>query len=87
MLKRSETRRISIQDQDSTTSDLADSPPTQNQETQLLSLPCNLVIPPLILTMLSDPEYLGIKLAIIVALAFPIIYGAHYLLEEVPRSL
>ena len=82
MLKSSETRRISMQDQDSTTSDLADSPPNQKQENQLLSLACNLVIPPLILTMLSDPEYLGIKLAIIVALAFPIIYGAHYLLDR-----
>ena len=82
MLKSSETRSISMQDQDSSTSYLADSPPTQKQENQLLSLACNLVIPPLILTMLSDPEYLGIKLAIVVALAFPIVYGAQYLLDR-----
>jgi len=71
-----------MQDQDTSNSDHSDNQPPQKQENQLLSLACNLIIPPLILTMLSEPEYLGIKLAIVVALAFPIIYGAHYLLDR-----
>jgi hypothetical protein len=34
-------------------------------------------VPTLILTKLSGDDYLGIKLAIVVALSFPIIYGLH----------
>jgi hypothetical protein len=82
MMKSSETRSLSMQDQDSSISDQADNSPKQKQENQLLSLACNLIIPSLILTMLSDPQYLGIKLSLIVALAFPIIYGGHYLLDR-----
>jgi len=47
------------------------------RESMLLNLLCNLVLPTLILTKLSSDNYLGIKLAIVVALAFPIIYGIH----------
>ena len=47
------------------------------QESLLLNLACNIIIPTLILTKLSDDQYLGIKLAIIVALAFPAVYGIH----------
>ena len=82
MMKSSETRSLSMQDQDSSISDQADNSPKQKQENQLLSLACNLIVPSLILTMLSDPQYLGIKLSLIVALAFPIIYGGHYLLDR-----
>jgi hypothetical protein len=82
MMKSSETRSLSMQDQDSSISDQADNSPKQKQENQLLSLACNLIIPSLILTMLSDPQYLGIKLSLVVALAFPIIYGGHYLLDR-----
>ncbi len=82
MMKSSETRSLSMQDQDSSISDQADNSPKQKQENQLLSLACNLIIPSLILTMLSDPQYLGIKLSLVVALAFPIIYGRHYLLDR-----
>ena len=71
-----------MQDQDSSISDQADNSPKQKQENQLLSLACNLIVPSLILTMLSDPQYLGIKLSLVVALAFPIIYGGHYLLDR-----
>ena len=82
MMKSSETRSLSMQDQDSSISDQADNSPKQKQENQLLSLACNLIIPSLILTMLSDPQYLGIKLSLVVALAFPVIYGGHYLLDR-----
>lgn len=51
--------------------------PTEKQESLLLNLACNLLVPTLILTKLSGDEYLGIKLAIVVALSFPIIYGLH----------
>jgi hypothetical protein len=36
-----------------------------------------LLIPTLILTKLSGEDYLGIKLAIVIALSFPIVYGVH----------
>ena len=45
------------------------------QESLLLNLACNIIVPTLILTKLSGDQYLGIKSAIIVALAFPALYG------------
>lgn len=47
----------------------------ENKESLLLNLAFNILIPTLVLTKLSGEAYLGIKLAIIVALSFPIIYG------------
>ena len=47
------------------------------QESLLINLACNLLIPTLILTKLSGEDYLGIKLAILIALSFPIVYGVH----------
>jgi len=41
----------------------------------LLNISCNIIIPTLILINLSTNDYLGTKLAIVAALAFPIIYG------------
>lgn len=41
----------------------------------LLNIACNIIIPTLILINLSDDNYLGIRLAIVMALAFPILYG------------
>jgi hypothetical protein len=46
-------------------------------ESLFLNLLCNIVLPTLILTKLSGSDYLGIKLAIVVALAFPMSYGLH----------
>ena len=48
---------------------------TDKSESLLLNLLCNIILPTLILTKLSGENYLGIKLAIIVALAFPLSYG------------
>lgn len=45
------------------------------KESLLANLLLNIVIPTLILTKLSGDEYLGTKYSIVVALAFPIIYG------------
>ena len=49
--------------------------PEAKKESLLLNLAFNIAIPTLVLTKLSGDSYLGIKLAIVVALAFPIIYG------------
>ncbi len=49
--------------------------PEPKRESLLLNLLLNIVIPTLVLTKLSGEEYLGTQLAIVVALAFPIIYG------------
>jgi uncharacterized integral membrane protein len=44
-------------------------------ENLLLNLAFNIIIPTLILTKLSGDEYLGTRIAIVVALSFPVIYG------------
>ena len=56
---------------------LASNDASQKQESLILNLVCNIILPTLILTKLSSENFLGIKLAIIVALAFPLIYGLH----------
>lgn len=54
------------------------SPNTQEKnENAWLNIFLNVIIPALILTKLSDPQYLGQVWALIVALAFPILYGAY----------
>lgn len=58
-------------------SEVANNQTPEKQESLLLNLLCNIILPTLILTKLSNDAYLGIKLAIIVALAFPLIYGLH----------
>lgn len=45
------------------------------KENMLLNIAFNILIPTLILTKLSGDDYLGVKVAILVALAFPVIYG------------
>lgn len=45
------------------------------RESMLLNLVMNIVLPTLILTKLSDEKYLGPTLALVLALAFPLIYG------------
>lgn len=45
------------------------------RENMLLNLALNIIIPTLILTKLSGEEHLGTQWAIVVALAFPILYG------------
>ena len=50
-------------------------PVPKKRESLLANLLLNIVIPTLILTKLSGDEYLGTKLAIVIALAFPLAYG------------
>jgi hypothetical protein len=49
--------------------------PPAKKESLLVSLLVNIVIPTLILTKLSGDQYLGTRLALVVALAFPLGYG------------
>lgn len=57
--------------------DIDTEPTTPKQESLLLNLFCNIIVPTIILTKFSGDQYLGIKLAIIVALAFPGAYGIY----------
>lgn len=54
----------------------ANPPPSKpKRESLLANLLLNIVIPTVILTKFSGDEHLGIKLGIVIALAFPLIYG------------
>ncbi|MCA0900610.1 VC0807 family protein [Microbulbifer agarilyticus] len=53
-----------------------------HKESLLGNLLLNIVIPTLILTKLSGDDWLGTKWAIVVALAFPLIYGLRDLLRS-----
>ncbi len=52
------------------------------RESLLANLLLNIVIPTLILTKLSGDDWLGTKWAIVVALAFPLAYGARDLMRS-----
>lgn len=60
---------------------MTNSPP-RKQENLLLNLAFNIVIPTLILTKLSGEERLGTTAALVVALAFPLLYGGVYLIRR-----
>ena len=62
----------------------ADSAPRKQpkKESLLGNLLLNIVIPTLILTKLSGDDWLGTKWAIVVALAFPLLYGLRDLLQS-----
>lgn len=60
---------------DKPTTASVNSPPKPKKESFLGNLLMNIVIPTLILTKLSDDEYLGATWGLIVALAFPVGYG------------
>ncbi len=56
--------------------------PKPKRESLLANLLLNIVIPTLILTKFSGEDYLGIKWGIIVALAFPLVYGARDFIQN-----
>ncbi len=51
--------------------------PSPKKESLLLNLVCNIVAPTLILSKLSGDDRLGPQIALITALAFPLIYGIY----------
>ncbi|MZR61796.1 VC0807 family protein [Alcanivorax sp. DP30] len=65
----------------STDTDRPSAPPAK-KESLLANLLLNIIIPTLILSKLSSDEYLGTKLAIVVALAFPFAYGVKDLISN-----
>lgn len=56
--------------------------PQPRKESLLANLLLNIAIPTLILTKLSGDDWLGTKWAIVVALAFPLLYGARDLQQS-----
>lgn len=58
------------------TSETPEQPP-EKAENLLVNLLFNIIAPTLILTKLSSDAYLGTTNAIVIALAFPVIYGIH----------
>ncbi|PIP94437.1 MAG: MFS transporter [Bdellovibrio sp. CG12_big_fil_rev_8_21_14_0_65_39_13] len=54
--------------------------PSQKKENPLINIFMNVVIPTLILTKFSKPEYLGQNLGFIIAIAFPVAYGVYDLI-------
>lgn len=54
----------------------APAPTSPKRESLLANLVLNIAVPTIILSRFSGEEHLGIKMGIIVALAFPLLYGA-----------
>src|SRR5690554_5061120 len=54
----------------------APAPTSPKRESLLANLVLNIAVPTIILSKFSGEEYLGIKMGIVVALAFPLLYGA-----------
>ena len=52
------------------------------KENMLLNIGCNVIIPSLIMTKLSKPEYLGQVYGLVVALLFPFTYGVIDLINK-----
>ena len=53
----------------------------QKKDNILLNLCCNIIIPVIILSKFSKPEYLGAMYGLIVALCFPLGYGIYFYLK------
>ena len=56
--------------------------PSEKKPSPLIEILVNVVIPSLILMKLSSPEKLGTVNALILALAFPLLYGAYDLIRN-----
>ena len=62
-------------------------PPRAPRENLFLNLACTIAVPALILSKLSAPERLGAATALVVALAFPLGYGAWDFIQRKKRRL
>ncbi len=63
------------------------SPAAPKKENLLLNLACNILVPTLVLTKLSEDKYLGAQWGIIVALVFPLSYGIYDLVTRRKTNL
>jgi hypothetical protein len=61
--------------------------PTPKRENLLLNLVCNIAVPTIVLSKLSDEKYLGPQGGILVALAFPLGYGLYDLVTRRKTNL
>jgi intracellular septation protein A len=55
---------------------------SKRNQNQLLNLLINIIVPVIVLTRFSGPEWLGQTYGLIVALAFPVVYGVYDLYKE-----
>lgn len=62
---------------DNPTQQAQKTPPAPKKESLLANLLLNIVVPSLILSKFSTDEYLGVTLGVVVALAFPLLYGVY----------
>ena len=63
------------------------SPAAPKKENLLLNLACNILVPTIVLTKLSEEKYLGAQNGIIVALMFPLGYGIYDLVKRKKANL
>lgn len=63
------------------------SPAAPKKENLLLNLACNILVPTIVLTKLSEEKYLGAQNGIIVALMFPLGYGIYDLVKRKKTNL
>lgn len=63
------------------------SAPRPKKENLLLNLVCNIAVPTLVLTKLSDEKYLGPQWGILIALLFPLSYGVYDLVKRRKANL
>lgn len=63
------------------------SAPAPKRENLLLNLVCNIAVPTIVLTKLSEEKYLGAQWGIVVALLFPLSYGIYDLVTRKKANL
>lgn len=63
------------------------SAPAPKKENLILNLVCNIAVPTLVLTKLSEEKYLGPQWGIVVALIFPLSYGVYDLVTRKKANL
>jgi hypothetical protein len=61
--------------------------PAPKKENLILNLVCNIAVPTLVLTKLSEEKYLGPQWGIVVALIFPLSYGIYDLVTRKKANL
>lgn len=61
--------------------------PAPKRENLIVNLVCNIAIPTLVLTKLSEDKYLGAQWGIIIALIFPLGYGIYDLVQRKKTNL
>ena len=66
---------------------MSTSKPPAKKENLIVNLVCNIAVPTLVLTKLSEEKYLGAQWGIVVALIFPLGYGVYDLVKRKKTNL